>query len=112
MPDYSRAEAILKACGLPDAAVRALALPWFDDHNPVHLLAVLRHCEQVGRPPPWWLRQLMVSAMPPLVAPADARDWKRWWYVKHCRARGHTWGDDRVYRVAAHASGERIRGVR
>ena len=109
MPDYSRAEAILKASGLPDAAVRALALPWFDDHNPVHLLAVLRHCEQVGRPPPWWLRQLLAAAMPPLVSSDDVRDWLRSFWVRYGIERGETsWTDRAVYEYAAAKIGEHV----
>ena len=109
MPDYSRAEAILKAYGLPDAALRALALRWFDDRNPAHLLAALRHCEQVGRPPPWWLRQLLAAAMPPLVSSDDVRDWLRSFWVRYEIDRGETsWTNRAVYEYAAAKIGEHV----
>ena len=104
-----RAEAVLRAYGLPDAAVRAYALRWFDTGDPAHLLTALRHCEQVGRPPPWWLRQLLAAALAPSVTPENVRDWQRWWWVRYGRSRREaSWTERGVYEYAAAKIGEHI----
>jgi hypothetical protein len=93
-----------------DEALRAHGLRWFDDRNPAHLLAALRHCEQTGQPPPWWLIQLLARLVP-VPSPSDVRAWLRWWWVKYgTKHKLTSWTDRACYEWAAAQIGEQISG--
>jgi hypothetical protein len=93
-----------------DEALRAHGLRWFDDRNPAHLLAALRHCEQTGQPPPWWLIQLLARLVP-VPSPSDVRAWLRWWWVKYgTKHKLTSWTDGACYEWAAAQIGEQISG--
>ena len=93
-----------------DEVLKACGLRWFGDGNPAHLLAALRHCEQTGQPPPWWLTRLLAGLVP-VPSHSNIRDWLRWWWVKYGTQHKLTsWTDDACYEWAGARIGERIGG--